>query len=149
MMTWRTGCENGQSVWARRSRDGDADGATATMVKRGRSLADEISSLLDTRPADPTGADEALNDDDDEDARELLAPEDRPTAMGARRMRGAGIDLGELGSKYAGKVTSRAKLEREELRRTPYEQDDEDEEHPDPERLLVIPQAQEHDTSLI
>ena len=108
------------------------------MVKRRRpeSLADEIADLLDTRPSDPGAEEELLGgDDDDDDGRGLLAPEDRmdPKAvMPARKMRASGIDLGELGAKYAGRVTSRAKIERQgNLRKRPTAEAEEEEEEDD------------------
>ena len=76
------------------------------MPKR-KSLADEIASFMDTRPADM--ADDDLDDEDER--RELLAPEDAPAVMGQRRLRAEGIDLSGTGAKYAGRVTSRAKLD--------------------------------------
>ena len=101
--------------------------------RRGASLADEIAELLDTRPSDPTADDEDIDrggDSGGEEPRELLAEQDRPAAMGRRRMRGTGdLDLGEMGAKYAGKVTSRATLEtRDSLRKRPQVNDDEEEE---------------------
>ena len=87
--------------------------------RRQSSLADEIAELMDTRPAE-AGAEEDEQLGDEDESRELLAPEDRPVAMGARRVRGATLDLGALGSKYAGHVTTRADMQkRDRLRRKP------------------------------
>ena len=83
------------------------------MPKR-KSLADEIASFMDTRPSD--GLDEDLNEDEQRD--DLLAPDD-VAAMGQRRMRAQGIDLSGTGSKYAGRVTSRAVLESRKRLRAP------------------------------
>ena len=82
------------------------------MVKRRlpSTLADEIADLMDTRPVEP-GADELDDDDDDELHAGLLAPEDKGATMPARRIRAAGIDLGSKSAKYAGRVTSRRRLE--------------------------------------
>ena len=83
------------------------------MPKR-KSLADEIASFMDTRPSD--GLDEDFNEDEQRD--DLLAPDD-VAAMGQRRMRAQGIDLSGTGSKYAGRVTSRAVLESRKRLRAP------------------------------
>ena len=83
------------------------------MPKR-KSLADEIASFMDTRPSD--GLDEDLNEDEQRD--DLLAPDD-VAAMGQRRMRAQGIDLSGTGSKYAGRVTSRAVLASRKRLRAP------------------------------
>ena len=118
------------------------------MPKRGRagggSLADELAALMDTRPADPAAEDDELDENDDDDGQDLLAPEDRPKPMaGGRKMRAATLDLGALSSKYAGKVTSRASMEQQnQLRRTPketvYDDDDDDEEEEDDEGDEIV-----------
>ena len=96
--------------------------------RRQSSLADEIAELMDTRPAE-AGAEEDEQLGDEDESRELLAPEDRPVAMGARRVRGATLDLGALGSKYAGHVTTRADMQkRDRLRRKPAAGEEEEEE---------------------
>ena len=95
--------------------------------RRGGSLADEIAGLLDTRPAGPVA-------DEDEGGEELglLAPEDAPAPMPARKLRAVGIDLGESGAKYAGRVVSRQRLEgRGGLRRHAAELDDDDDDDDD------------------
>ena len=79
--------------------------------KRG-SLADELASLMDTRPADPMVEDEAMDDDYDDAHATLLAPADLTLApTSSARMRGMALDLSSLSRKYVGHMTSRANIE--------------------------------------
>ena len=95
------------------------------MARRRGSLADEISSLLDMRHAEPG--------DDGDDALDglgpgsLLAEDDVAPVAGARRLRQTGIDLGAAGAKYAGRVVSQ-KTRSARQRRVEEVEDEEEEE---------------------
>ena len=99
--------------------------AQASMARRRGSLADEISSLLDMRHAEPG--------DDGDDALDglgpgsLLAEDDVAPVAGARRLRQTGIDLGAAGAKYAGRVVSQ-KTRSARQRRVEEVEDEEEEE---------------------